>query len=147
LVDFFCDLFGSTMVFIRPCVLLPLLASLAAFAAPVDDIDSSVSTTLDTDLGPELNAYDTPAVDAVSLFTTIITITSAQVNTFTPYTYYASAGYCNPSVTKTWNCGANCNATLGFQPIASGGDGSSIQFCSWCFLKHCINNSAQPCDD
>lgn len=106
------------MVFINACILLPLLASLTAFAAPVDD-DSTGSTTVDA---------DTLNVDAADASITVIP--TSQVDAFTPYTHYASTGYCNPSVTKTWTCGANCNANPGFKPIASGGDGSSTQFCS-----------------
>ena len=106
--------YGSDMVFVSPEVFLPLLTALTAFAAPVDDVDLNVS----------------PAVDAVSLLDSVTTMTSAQVGAFTQYTYFASAGYCDPSVTKNWTCGANCNANPGFQPIASGGDGSIIQFCS-----------------
>jgi hypothetical protein len=108
------------MVFVNVSALLLLLVSLTIFAAPVDDVD----------LDPELNLDATPTVDAVSSSTAITVISSAQVNAFTPYTYYASAGYCNPSVTKTWACGANCEANPGFKSIASGGDGSSTQYCS-----------------
>jgi len=63
-------------------------------------------------------------------------MTPAQVNAFRPYTYYASAGYCNPSVTRAWTCGSNCNANPGFRPIDSGGDGSGIQFCPWAFFLY-----------
>ncbi|KXN85767.1 Lipase [Leucoagaricus sp. SymC.cos] len=58
----------------------------------------------------------------------ISTLTSAQVNAFTPFTHYASAAYCNPSGTLAWNCGANCQANPDFIPIASGGDGSITQY-------------------
>ena len=97
------------MVLANAKVFLPLLATLSALAAPVDDVDSSGSAAALAGVTP---------------------MSIAQVNALTPYTYYASAGYCNPSVTKTWKCGANCDANPGFRPIASGGDGSIIQFCS-----------------
>ncbi|KXN85765.1 Lipase [Leucoagaricus sp. SymC.cos] len=58
----------------------------------------------------------------------ITTLTSAQINTFTPFTHFASTAYCNPSTTSNWSCGANCNANPGFIPVATGGDGSSVQF-------------------
>ncbi|KAF9443746.1 lipase class 3 family protein [Macrolepiota fuliginosa MF-IS2] len=58
----------------------------------------------------------------------ITALTSAQISAFTPFTHFASTGYCNPSVTLTWTCGANCNANPDFIPVASGGDGSSVQF-------------------
>ncbi|KAK0188491.1 lipase [Armillaria mellea] len=58
----------------------------------------------------------------------ITTLTSAQVSAFKPYTFYASASYCQPSTTLTWTCGAPCQANPGFQPVASGGDGDDVQF-------------------
>lgn len=116
------------MVFVDTKVFLPLLAALAALATPVDNFDSNVSpaadVSVDSDPVVEVN------VDAVSLLAPVTPMTSAQVDALTPYTYYTSAGYCNPSVTRSWTCGANCDANPGFRPIASGGDGSLIQFCS-----------------
>ncbi|KAK0220861.1 alpha/beta-hydrolase [Armillaria nabsnona] len=55
-------------------------------------------------------------------------LTSAQVSAFKPYTFYLSAGYCQPSTTLTWTCGAPCEANPGFKPVASGGDGGVAQF-------------------
>ncbi|TDL25796.1 lipase [Rickenella mellea] len=55
-------------------------------------------------------------------------LSAAQISTFKPYTFFASAAYCQPSATLAWNCGANCQANAGFQPQASGGDGSTTQF-------------------
>jgi len=58
----------------------------------------------------------------------ITSLTSAQINTFTPYSFYSAAGYCSPASTLAWNCGVNCaGANPGFHPIASGGDGDSVQ--------------------
>ncbi|TFK48454.1 lipase [Heliocybe sulcata] len=51
-----------------------------------------------------------------------------QIASYKPYTYYASAGYCEPAATLAWNCGANCEANPGFQPVASGGDGAATQW-------------------
>lgn len=111
-------------------LLLPLLAALTALAAPVDSI---VSPAIDAAVGSnstvDADAGLSNAARAV-LLASVTSMTSAQVDALTPYTYYASAGYCNPSVTRTWTCGANCNANSGFRPIASGGDGASTQFCS-----------------
>ncbi|KAF8508908.1 lipase [Gautieria morchelliformis] len=58
----------------------------------------------------------------------VTAVSSAQINTFTPYTSFASAAYCDPSKTINWSCGANCNANPGFIPVASGGDGAVTQF-------------------
>lgn len=119
------------MVFVNTKVLLPLLAALTALAAPVDNVNSTVSPVVDVAVDSK------PAVDV--LLAGVTAMTSAQVNALTPYTYYTSAGYCNPSVIRTWTCGANCNANSGFRPIASGGDGSSTQFCSWLLLQFSSN--------
>jgi len=55
-------------------------------------------------------------------------LSSSQISAFKPYTYYAAAGYCNAAATLAWDCGANCEANPGFQPVASGGDGDATQF-------------------
>jgi hypothetical protein len=139
------------MVFVNTKVLLPLLTALAALAAPMDKVNSRKSPAVDVTVGsdPTVGIDTTPDVDpdrsntsAVKLLATVTSMASTQVNALTPYTYYASAGYCNLSVTATWTCGANCNANPGFRPIASGGDGSSIQFCSSSFLQFPVENCA-----
>ncbi|VDC00935.1 unnamed protein product [Peniophora sp. CBMAI 1063] len=56
------------------------------------------------------------------------TLTESQIHAFKPYTLFASAAYCNPSVTRTWTCGLNCEANPDFQPLASGGNGGLIQY-------------------
>jgi len=58
----------------------------------------------------------------------ITTLTASQIAAYKPYTNFAAAGYCSPSSTLAWNCGAKCSANSGFAPVASGGDGSSTQF-------------------
>ncbi|KAJ3983157.1 lipase class 3 family protein [Lentinula detonsa] len=58
----------------------------------------------------------------------ITALTAAQITAYKPYTYYASAAYCSPSTTIKWTCGTNCEANPSFVPVASGGDGDSIQY-------------------
>ncbi|KZT00598.1 lipase [Laetiporus sulphureus 93-53] len=58
----------------------------------------------------------------------ITALTQAQITAFTPYTWYASTGYCNASQTLVWDCGTNCEANPDFEPVASGGDGDSTQY-------------------
>ncbi|KAI0258698.1 hypothetical protein BC834DRAFT_974875 [Gloeopeniophorella convolvens] len=58
----------------------------------------------------------------------ITTISSSQIASYTPYTWYAAAAYCAASETSSWSCGANCQANPSFQPVASGGDGTDIQY-------------------
>jgi hypothetical protein len=35
----------------------------------------------------------------------ITTLSTAQINAFTPYTWFASTAYCSPSTTLAWSCG------------------------------------------
>ncbi|KAI0749978.1 lipase [Daedaleopsis nitida] len=58
----------------------------------------------------------------------ITPLSTTQVSSFRPYTYYASAAYCTPKATRAWNCGANCQANSQFKPVAAGGDGIVTQF-------------------
>ena len=67
----------------------------------------------------------------------ITTMSTSQVTAFRPYTHYASAAYCQPASTLAWNCGSNCQANPSFKPIASGGDGSGVQFCQFHALVCC----------
>jgi len=71
-----------------------------------------------------------PAAAAPSLLArqSITTLSTSQIDVFTPYTWFASTGYCQPDTTLSWSCGANCNANPGFIPEASGGNGDSTQF-------------------
>ncbi|KAI0739453.1 lipase [Daedaleopsis nitida] len=59
---------------------------------------------------------------------TISALSASQITAFRPYTHYAGAGYCLPSSTLAWKCGANCQANPQFVPVASGGDGNETQF-------------------
>ncbi|KAI0039820.1 lipase [Auriscalpium vulgare] len=65
---------------------------------------------------------------AVSKRQSITTLSTDEIGAFKPFTFFASTAYCNPSETLTWSCGMNCDANPGFQPVASGGDGGSVQF-------------------
>ncbi|KZP08346.1 alpha/beta-hydrolase [Athelia psychrophila] len=53
---------------------------------------------------------------------------TSAIDAFTPYTHFASAGYCAASATADWSCGANCDANPGFVVQASGGDGDAVQY-------------------
>ncbi|KAI6149905.1 Alpha/Beta hydrolase protein [Pisolithus tinctorius] len=59
---------------------------------------------------------------------TITGLTTSQIDSYTPYTYYASTGYCTAAQTLTWDCGADCEANPDFIPVASGGNGDSVQY-------------------
>ncbi|KAF9443747.1 lipase class 3 family protein [Macrolepiota fuliginosa MF-IS2] len=76
----------------------------------------------------------------------ITTVSDFDIAWFTTFTHFASTAYCDPSITSAWSCGgdaliytlrkflladmdvANCQANSDFIPVASGGDGSSVQF-------------------
>jgi len=58
----------------------------------------------------------------------ITAASQSQISGYTPYTWYASAGYCSASETLAWDCGSNCEANPGFKPVASGGDGDDTQY-------------------
>ncbi len=76
-----------------------------------------------------VRAVPTPALETRQAITAL---SSSQIAAFKPFPFYASAGYCQPSATLAWNCGANCNANPSFKPVASGGDGDETQFCELC---------------
>lgn len=67
-------------------------------------------------------------VNALSARQNITPLSTSQIESFTSFTYFASAAYCTPAQTLAWNCGANCHANSGFLPVASGGDGVSVQY-------------------
>lgn len=68
------------------------------------------------------------AFPSISTRQSITALTTSQIDQFTTYTYYASAGYCTNTQTLAWDCGTNCNANPGFKPVASGGNGDSVQY-------------------
>lgn len=74
-----------------------------------------------------------PTLEAAGLARrqSITVVSSLEIDSFTPFSNYASAGYCAPSVTSTWSCGKNCEANQGFKPTAAGGDGDDVQFCEF----------------
>ncbi|GLB41593.1 putative lipase (class 3) [Lyophyllum shimeji] len=75
-----------------------------------------------------LNALLVRAAPVLETRQSFTTLSSSQIAAFEPFTFYASSAYCPSSQTMTWSCGANCEANPTFQPVASGGDGSTVQF-------------------
>ncbi|KAF8893730.1 lipase class 3 family protein [Gymnopilus junonius] len=69
-----------------------------------------------------------PSPAELSKRQSITALSTSQITSFTPFTWFASAAYCNPSATINWSCGANCAANSDFIPVASGGDGTDTQF-------------------
>jgi len=58
----------------------------------------------------------------------ITALSTTSIDAFTPYSYYAAAGYCAAAATVTWSCGADCQANPAFIPTASGGNGDAVQY-------------------
>ncbi|KAK0489328.1 Alpha/Beta hydrolase protein [Armillaria novae-zelandiae] len=58
----------------------------------------------------------------------VTVLTDDQITAYKPYTFFASAAYCQPSTTMNWDCGSPCAGNSDFVPIASGGDGDDVQF-------------------
>ncbi|PFH44991.1 hypothetical protein AMATHDRAFT_78106 [Amanita thiersii Skay4041] len=56
------------------------------------------------------------------------TLFSSQIAAYKPYTYFAALASCEPSQTLAWNCGVKCDSRHNFVPVASGGNGDSVQY-------------------
>ncbi|KAJ3512952.1 hypothetical protein NLJ89_g3222 [Agrocybe chaxingu] len=75
-----------------------------------------------------------PAVQRVSskplrrVDANITTLSTSEIASFKPFSFYADTAYCEPSQTLSWTCGQSCDANPTFKPIASGGDGMDVQF-------------------
>lgn len=46
------------------------------------------------------------AFPSLSTRQSITALATSQIDQFTPYTYYASAGYCTNTQTLAWDCGS-----------------------------------------
>ncbi|KZW02191.1 lipase class 3 family protein [Exidia glandulosa HHB12029] len=68
------------------------------------------------------------ASPAALLRRSVTPLSSDQIASFKPFTFFAAAGYCPAAATATWSCGVNCDALAGFEVTATGGDGGSTQF-------------------
>ncbi|KAI9573644.1 Alpha/Beta hydrolase protein [Boletus coccyginus] len=58
----------------------------------------------------------------------VTTVTSAELSELAPYTQFARAAYCSPSIVQGWACGQACQAVPSFQVSLTGGDGNAIQY-------------------
>jgi len=67
-------------------------------------------------------------VNAAPQKRSITPLTPQQISSFKPFTFFASAAYCDPSKTLNWSCDSLCKANSDFIPVASGGNGASVQF-------------------
>jgi hypothetical protein len=48
----------------------------------------------------------------------ITALTSSQIESFVPFTYFASTAYCNPTNTLQWNCGGASLAARSTTPCS-----------------------------
>ncbi|KAF8909280.1 lipase [Gymnopilus junonius] len=58
----------------------------------------------------------------------ITALSTADITSFRPFSFYAAMAYCQPSQILAKSCGQNCDANPTFEPVASGGDGIDVQF-------------------
>jgi len=58
----------------------------------------------------------------------ITALSTSDIASFTPFSFYAAMAYCEPASILSQSCGQNCDANPTFQPVASGGDGIDVQF-------------------
>jgi len=98
---------------------LPVMASFLLFSRVPALLGVLGAVSLSLHVGASPVRRQTASITALS---------AADIGAFKPFTFYASTGYCQPSQTLTWTCGANCDANPTFQPVASGGDGTDVQF-------------------
>ncbi|KAI0831964.1 lipase [Trametes gibbosa] len=97
--------------------------------APGGSDDGKPAALVGLGLRHIVSAAPAPAPEAEFIRrASITTVSATTIASFTPITHYASTGYCAASVTRTWTCGANCEANPGFKPTAAGGDGDDVQF-------------------
>ena len=107
---------------------------------------------------PEVGERDIEA-RGVSLLST------TDISSFTSFTQFARAAYCQQSKVKTWSCGRKfslflfsividvlkveggltirpfaeaCSALPGFQPTLTGGDGNSVPLCGYLKRLHAV---------
>ncbi|TFK48689.1 alpha/beta-hydrolase [Heliocybe sulcata] len=76
---------------------------------------------------PALGALAAPAPAARSA-ADVTTLTAAQLSSLAPYTQFARAAYCDPSIVTGWQCGEACDAVTDFTATLTGGDGDETQF-------------------
>ncbi|KAF9785804.1 alpha/beta-hydrolase [Thelephora terrestris] len=57
---------------------------------------------------------------------TVTTLSSEDISSYTPFTQFARAAYCDPAIIENWTCGGACDANPGFQTTLTGGDGADI---------------------
>jgi len=118
---------GTVLVFAVVPVYKTPTCNHGTFARPRIPHTTMHAVILSVGLLSALSALAAPAPEIVER-ASITAYSSAQVAAFKPFTWYASAGHCPASQTAGWTCGTSCNANPNFKPIASGGDGDSVQF-------------------
>ncbi|KAG1751228.1 Alpha/Beta hydrolase protein [Suillus lakei] len=55
-------------------------------------------------------------------------MSSIQLADLAPYTQFARAAYCSPTIVTGWQCGQACEAVPGFEVSLTGGDDNNIQY-------------------
>ncbi|KAG1770869.1 Alpha/Beta hydrolase protein [Suillus placidus] len=57
-------------------------------------------------------------------------MSSIQLADLAPYSEFARAAYCSPTMVTGWRCGQACEAVPEFEVSLTGGDDNSIQYCT-----------------
>ncbi|KAF9241188.1 Alpha/Beta hydrolase protein [Melanogaster broomeanus] len=60
--------------------------------------------------------------------TRVTPMPQSQISALAPYTQFARAAYCSPSVIQGWRCGEACEAVPSFKVSLTGGNGNSMQY-------------------
>jgi len=70
-------------------LLLASVVSLSVWAYPVPEPGTSENVGVEGDLVPSV----------------VTALSSAEISSYTPFTQFARAAYCNPAKVRTWTCG------------------------------------------
>lgn len=101
--------------------------------------------TLPLLLLPALGGTALPVHAPRTYVSSVTAMTSGQLSALAPYTQFARAAYCPPSIVQGWTCGRvfivctkihpshplqeACQAVPDFHVSLTGGDGDAIQYC------------------
>ncbi|KAF9644679.1 alpha/beta-hydrolase [Thelephora ganbajun] len=77
---------------------------------------------------PEVPPSENVEVERGLVPRAVVALSSAEISSYTPFTQFARAAYCDPTKVRTWTCGGACSANSGFQPTLTGGNGADIPY-------------------
>ncbi|KAG8864306.1 hypothetical protein FRB96_006127 [Tulasnella sp. 330] len=99
-------------------------SSKPAYPAPwASSIVSGLATIADT---PTTKKATSQAKYEAKTALATTTMTSAQIQSYLPYTHLAASAYCASNIISTWTCGQHCTAMPGMIVYATGGDNEDV---------------------